>query len=171
MRAQPNAVGRPDVSERPDINTRADIVTLVTEFYRRAFADPQLGPIFVDVAQLDLPAHLPVICDFWQAVIFRAGTYRRNAFGVHAELHARVRLTPELFTRWLELWMATVDNLHSGPHTDRAKLQAHRIAESMSRRLADAPPAPAEAETTPASYASSGAVTASGRRRRPSEPD
>ncbi len=105
-----------------------------------------------------------MICDFWQAVIFRAGTYRRNAFGVHAELHARVRLTPELFARWLELWITTVDDLHSGPHADRAKLQAHRIADSMSRRLADVP----TAEATPAS---SGAVTASVRRRRPSEPD
>ncbi len=162
MRAQPNAAGQPDIS------ARADIVTLVTEFYRRAFTDPQLGPIFVDVAQLDLPAHLPVICDFWQAVIFLAGTYRRNAFGVHAELHARVRLTPELFARWLELWITTVDDRHSGPHADRAKLQAHRIADSMSRRLTDVPTAPATAEATPAS---SGAVTASVRRRRPSEPD
>ncbi|WP_368861160.1 group III truncated hemoglobin [Frankia sp. AgB32] len=120
---------------------RDDIAALVTAFYQRAFADPELGPVFIDVARLDLPAHLPVICDFWQAVIFRAGTYRRNAFGVHADLHARVPLTDELFARWLTLWKATVDERHRGPNADRAKLQADRIAESMSRRLAAAPAA------------------------------
>ncbi|KQC40325.1 hemoglobin [Frankia sp. ACN1ag] len=157
------------MASRADIGGRADIAVLVTEFYRRAFADPQLGPVFVDVARLDLPAHLPVICDFWQAVIFRAGTYRRNAFGVHAELHARVPLTPELFARWLELWTATVDDLHSGPHADRAKLQASRIADSMGRRLADVPTASGTAATA-GSPAVTASVTASGRRRRPSEP-
>lgn len=44
---------------RPDIADRVDIAGLVTEFYRRAFADDLLGPAFVDVAQVDLSAHLP----------------------------------------------------------------------------------------------------------------
>ncbi|WP_243407973.1 group III truncated hemoglobin [Frankia canadensis] len=127
---------------RRDIADRDDITELVTAFYRRAFADPLLGPVFVDVAKLDLDAHLPVICDFWQAVIFRAGTYRRNAFGVHADLHARVPLTEDLFARWLALWTGTVDELRHGPRADRAKLQAGRIAESMRRRLPDRPTGP-----------------------------
>jgi len=32
--------------------------------FRRAFADELLEPVFIDVAQLDLDAHLPVMCDF-----------------------------------------------------------------------------------------------------------
>jgi len=42
-----------------DIADREDIAGLVTAFYRRALADDILGPIFVDIAQMDLPAHLP----------------------------------------------------------------------------------------------------------------
>ncbi|MGH3782975.1 MAG: hypothetical protein ACRDRO_20720, partial [Pseudonocardiaceae bacterium] len=42
-------------------------------------ADDSLGPIFVDIAQLDLAAHLPVMCDFWETVLLRAGLYHRNA--------------------------------------------------------------------------------------------
>lgn len=57
---------------RRDIADRADIAGLVTAFYRRAFADDTLGPIFVDIAQMDLPAHLPVMCDFWESVLLRS---------------------------------------------------------------------------------------------------
>ena len=37
-----------------DITTRADCEQLVRAFYSRAFLDELLGPIFVDVAKLDL---------------------------------------------------------------------------------------------------------------------
>mgnify|MGYP003520032605 CR=1 FL=1 len=46
---------------RPDIASRDDISTLVVAFYGRAFEDDLLGPVFVDVAQLDLDAHLLVV--------------------------------------------------------------------------------------------------------------
>jgi hemoglobin len=62
-----------------DLRDRADIGDLVGEFYRRAFADPLIGPIFTDVAKMDLDHHLPIICDFWETVLFNAGLYRRNA--------------------------------------------------------------------------------------------
>jgi truncated hemoglobin YjbI len=58
---------------------REDVERLVRTFYTRAFDDPLLGPVFLDVAHLDLEAHLPVMCDFWETVLFRAGLYRRNA--------------------------------------------------------------------------------------------
>lgn len=125
----PRGVGHPDIASRDDIST------LVIAFYGRAFADDLLGPVFVDVARLDLDAHLPVICDFWETVILRAGTYRRNALQVHADLHEKSPLTPEHFGRWLDLWTGTVDALFSGQRSELAKVQATRIAWSMSRRL------------------------------------
>ncbi|MBL7501920.1 group III truncated hemoglobin [Frankia sp. CNm7] len=122
-----------------DIASREDIAALVTAFYGRAFADPLLGPIFVDVARLDLAAHLPIMCDFWETVLFRAGTYHRNALRAHAALHARSPLTPPHFARWLELWAGTIDDLYQGELAERAKLQATRIAGSLRRRLAGEP--------------------------------
>lgn len=120
---------------RPDLADRADVERLVRAFYRSAFADELLGPIFVDVARMDLEAHLPVMCDFWETVLFRAGLYRRNALAVHTHLHALFPLRSEHFARWLALWTATVDELFAGQKAELAKTQAARIAWSISRRL------------------------------------
>ncbi|TYC99148.1 group III truncated hemoglobin [Arthrobacter echini] len=120
---------------RADLQDRDDVETLLTAFYRRAFADELLGPIFVDVARMDLQAHLPIICDFWETVLFKAGLYRRNALEPHLELHRQVPLTAAHFERWLTLWSATLDEHYAGPKAELAKVQASRIALSMRRRL------------------------------------
>lgn len=120
---------------RTDIHGREDIARLVTEFYTRAFADPVLGPIFIDIAKMDLPAHMPIMCDFWETVLFQAGKYGRNAFDVHLTLHQQEPLTPMHFQLWLDLWEATVDDLFLGEKANLAKVQANRIAGSISRRL------------------------------------
>jgi hemoglobin len=124
---------------RPDIADREDISRLVAEFYRRAFADDLLGPVFVDIARVDLSAHLPVMCDFWETVLLRAGRYRRNALRSHIVLGTKVTLTPAHFGRWLVLWAATVDDRHAGEKAELAKVQASRIAGSISRRLRGQP--------------------------------
>ncbi len=118
-----------------DLADRTDVERLVVAFYDRAFADPLLGPIFVDIAQLDLVAHLPIMCDFWETALFRAGLYKRNALAVHAALHAVEPLTGDHFFRWLTLWTTTVDELFVGPKAELAKTQASRIAWSINRRL------------------------------------
>lgn len=118
-----------------DLHDRADVARLVAEFYRRAFADPLLGHIFTDIAKMDLDHHLPIITDFWQTVLFRAGLYRRNALAMHVALNGRFPLTAEHFDRWLLLWTGTVDELFAGPKADLAKVQARRIAGSIHRRL------------------------------------
>lgn len=119
-----------------DLASRADVEQLVVAFYETAFRDPLIGPIFTEVAHMDLAAHLPIMCDFWETVLFRSGAYRRNALQVHVGLHARHPLTEAHFARWLELWTVTVDGHFAGPVAERAKLQATRIAGSMARRLA-----------------------------------
>lgn len=118
-----------------DLANRDDVERLVVEFYETAFRDPMIGPIFTDVAHMDLAAHLPIMCDFWETVLFRTGAYRRNALQVHVALHTRHPLTEAHFARWLELWDATVDAEFAGPAAERAKLQAAGIAGSMRRRL------------------------------------
>ncbi|CAN5399701.1 hypothetical protein BH09ACT4_BH09ACT4_06160 [soil metagenome] len=104
-------------------------------FYRAAFADPLIGPVFTDVAHLDLERHLPIMCDFWETVLFNAALYRRNALQVHFVLNARHPLNAEHFDRWLAIWEATLDSLFAGPITERARVQATRIAGSMQRRI------------------------------------
>ena len=123
---------------RPDISDREDISLLVSEFYRRAFADDLLGPVFVGVARVDLSAHL-LMCDFWETVLLCTGRYRRNALRPHVLLDAEVPLTPAHFARWLALWAATVDDRWAGDRAELAKVQATRIAGSISRRLRGQP--------------------------------
>lgn len=127
--------GEVDAGGRADLRNRADVELLVDTFYRRVFRDRMLGPVFVDVARMDLAAHLPVMCDFWETVLFRAGLYKRNALHVHEELHAKVPLRWEFFDRWLETWRSTVDELYAGEKAELAKLQAGRIAGSIHRRV------------------------------------
>jgi hemoglobin len=119
-----------------DLADRDDVTELVSAFYRSAFADPLIGPVFTEVAKMDLDHHLPIICDFWETVLFNAGLYRRDALRIHLVLHARYPLGPDHFDRWLALWTRTVDEGFAGPVAERAKLQAARIARSMQRRLA-----------------------------------
>ena len=104
-----------------DIETRADCERLVRAFYSRAMSDPLIGWIFVDVAKLDLEAHVPQIASFWETILLGAQTYRGGAFRPHAALHMRVGLRPGHFERWLALWHATVDELFDGPRARLAK--------------------------------------------------
>lgn len=121
--------------DREDIAGREDILRLVEAFYTRAFADELIGHIFSDVVHMDLPKHMPIMADFWQTVLFKAGLYNRNALQVHFEIHAMEPLALEHFNRWLQLWTTTVDELFSGKKAEMAKVQAHLIAGSMNRRV------------------------------------
>ena len=120
---------------RDDISDRADLMALLRDFYARAFRDGLLGPVFVEIAHMDLEAHLPVMCDFWESALFRTGTYRRNALHPHRLLHSKTHLTPEHFHRWHALWQATVTARHTGTKAELAQLQGSRIAGAMCRRL------------------------------------
>ncbi|MCE3556086.1 group III truncated hemoglobin [Pseudonocardia sp. RS11V-5] len=122
-------------SLRHEIADRGDITDLVDEVYRRVFSDEVLGPIFVEVARVDLSAHLPVMCDFWSTVLLRDGTYHRNALRPHLDLNARCELAEAHFARWRALWTATVDQRHAGKRAELAKSQATRIAGAIRRRL------------------------------------
>ena len=135
-------------SDFRDIETRADCEQLVRAFYGRALVDPIIGWIFVDVAKLDVEAHVPRIASFWETILLGARSYGGGAFAPHAALNARVRLRAGHFERWLALWRATVDELFVGERAELAKSHAVRVAQAFQRRLqapasaADCTPAP-----------------------------
>jgi hemoglobin len=89
-----------------------------------------IGFIFVDVAKLDLEAHVPRLTSFWETVLLGAQSYGGGAFRPHAQLHAKVRLRRGHFERWLALWRGTVDELFAG---DRAELADSPAARAVSR--------------------------------------
>ncbi len=119
-----------------DIETRADVERLVRAFYGRAMVDPLIGWLFVDVAKLDLEAHVPRIASFWETILLGAQTYSGGAFAPHAVLHAKAGLRAAHFERWLVLWRETVDELFAGPRAELAKSHAERVAHAFHGRLA-----------------------------------
>ncbi|MFC4602891.1 group III truncated hemoglobin [Rhodococcus kronopolitis] len=128
-----------------DIETRTDIEVLLRRFYGRALVDDLLAVPFNEVREQGLESHLPVMCDFWETVLFGAGLYRGSALRVHERVRDRHPLGTEHFERWLSLWHETVDAMYAGPRADRAKAQGAGIAAAMNRRLLGLPSAAAEA--------------------------
>ncbi len=123
------------LTTRRDLTTRADLHALLTRFYGQALVDDVLAEPFTDVREKGLEAHLPVMCDFWETMLFNAGSYTGSAMRVHLHVQESHPMTDQHFIRWLMLWDATVDAMFSGPVADQAKAQAGRIAWAMSRRL------------------------------------
>lgn len=119
----------------PDLADRADVEALLQRFYGRAFYDDLLAEPFAEIRTRGLQAHLPVMCDFWETVLFRAGLYRSNTLHAHRKVHHRIPLLANHFLRWLSLWNTAVDEMYRGPTAEHAKVQAARIASSMHRRL------------------------------------
>lgn len=120
---------------RRDIATRHDIDCLLRHFYAGAMEDATIGYLFTEVAHLDLEAHLPVIGNFWEAVLLQHPVYRGNPIRQHQALHAMSALRAEHFQRWFVLWAASVDALFTGPVADEAKRRAAIVAEAMQHHL------------------------------------
>lgn len=118
-----------------DIDSRDDILRLVTTFYGTLFEDSVLGPIFKDVAKVDLNHHIPTFADFWENILFQTGAYRGGLMAVHIRVHLLEALGPHHLQRWLDTWETTVDALFIGPRANHAKVQAGRVGVNMIQRL------------------------------------
>lgn len=124
-----------------DLTGRADVRELLSRFYGRVLIDELLAEPFTEVRAKGLDAHLPVMCDFWETMLFRAGLYQGSSLQAHRTVHRHHPLSHRHFVRWLSLWRDTVDAMYHGPVAEQAKILAGRIAWAMHRRLtgSDAP--------------------------------
>ncbi len=115
-----------------DIETREDLEKLLTEFYKIAPNDAQIGHHFDG---LDLEAHLPIIVDFWEKILFGKQVYFGNPLQIHQQLNEKSPLKLEHFQRWFEMFSATVDKMFTGETAENAKLRAKMIAHSLNQNL------------------------------------
>ena len=125
--------------QESDINGRPEIERLVNSFYERIRFDELLGFIFNEVADVDWDSHLSKMYDFWETVLFRAGSYRGNLLGAHAKLVSRTAMGREQFDRWLELFRSTVDELFSGENADHIMRCADDMANVIYSRINNVP--------------------------------
>ena len=124
-----------------DLSNRADIETFVRAFYTHLLADPELAPLFLNVAAIDLDKHVPIICDYWQKLLFGVTSYQRHTMNKHRAINAKYPFTRRHFELWTHYFIATMDGQFQGPLADKAKRIALRIAHNMSERLAEQHPA------------------------------
>jgi hemoglobin len=127
-----------------DLDTRAEIHDLVVRFYREIAFDELLGPVFIDVAEVDWSTHIPKLIDYWCRVLLSEPGYDGYILHAHREVHDIEHFRPELFDRWYHLFAEAVDAGWRGPIADTAKIHAARIAAVLARRLLGADWRPSE---------------------------
>ena len=114
-----------------DIENRNDIVKVLRSFYQKAMPDGLIGHFFTEVVQLDIEEHVPVIADFWEAVLFDRTTYRKNVMEVHRNIDQISAIKKEHLDHWVQLFVQTVDENFKGTKAQLAKERAQSIATLM----------------------------------------
>ena len=125
----------PPRSEFPELRDRDDLSVLVHAFYDRIREEPQLGPIFEDIAEVDWSTHLPKMVGFWEKALFRGGDYNGNPLRAHLNLNTRIPLERHLFERWKQLFDETVDDHFQGYRAGHIKRIAADMAQVMYSRI------------------------------------
>lgn len=120
---------------KKEISRRADVELLVNSFYEKVLNDEILRPIFIDIAKIELKEHLPHLYSFWESVLLGEGNYRGNPMEVHISLNKKIPLTKDIFTRWLNLFHETIDELFFGDKAEEAKKRASSIAQLMQFKI------------------------------------
>ena len=113
---------------KTDIQGRKDIELLVNTFYDKVLKDKKLAYIFADLAAVNFSYHLPVMYDFWENIILRAGAYEGNPMHLHRHLHHLTPLNEGHFRQWNKLFVLTVDELFEGNNASLAKERALSIS-------------------------------------------
>jgi hemoglobin len=118
----------PRYGEPDDSNIRE----LVHAFYDRVRADPLIGPVFDEKLAGRWDDHLPKMCTFWGSLALgtRQGAkpYRGNVQQAHMPLEG---LEPRHFSRWLFLFLDTVESRYEPAAAVRFMEPALRIAQSL----------------------------------------
>jgi hemoglobin len=123
------------MDSKKDIETREDIEHLLTAFYTKVFKDKLISHFFIEVVPLHLEHHIPVIADFWEALLFNKHSYRKNVMEVHQHINALSPIKKEHLDQWLLLFRETLDDLFAGEKTELAKQRAVSIATLMDIKM------------------------------------
>ncbi len=118
-----------------DISNAEDIRKLIDTFYLRVRADDTIGYIFNEIANVDWAHHLPKMYMFWEFMLLGKDGYHGNPMEAHQKLIQKVKLTPEHFERWVQLFTETVNEHFEGLNAEEAKNKARLIAKTWIPKL------------------------------------
>lgn len=116
------------IENLPEIKSREDIKTFLSEFYLRAQNDDVIGEKFKD---LNMDEHIEVIADFWDSILFGSNNYNGDPFGKHIPM----KLEEKHFTRWVEIFLGTADEMYSGDIVNEMKTRGKTIAQVFQHKL------------------------------------
>ncbi|ARS36608.1 group III truncated hemoglobin [Pontibacter actiniarum] len=114
-----------------DLATEEDIKLLVDTFYDHVNQDDLLSPVFNGFAKVDWSRHLPVMYNFWSSVLFGSIAYKGQPF----PKHMRLPIERKHFSRWVSLFLQTVDELFEGTKAEEAKHKASSIARVFQMKM------------------------------------
>src|SRR5688572_10731850 len=120
---------------KTDIRDRKDIEFLMNSFYGKVRRDEVIGYIFNDIAKVDWDHHIPIICDFWENILFQTNVYKGNPMLTHIRLHAMTTLTKTHFDQWQKLFLETVNEHFEGEKAELAQQRARSIATMMQIKI------------------------------------
>lgn len=121
--------------KKNDISSRRDIELLVDDFYNQVRKDAILGSLFENVYKINWNTHIPVMYDFWENVLLHTGNYAGNPMQVHLQLHLKHPLKSVDFSKWINLFIETVDLMYEGEQAEKLKQHAKSIALVMHLKL------------------------------------
>jgi hemoglobin len=114
-----------------DLENEEDIKLLVDTFYEAVNQDELLSPVFNDFSKVNWEKHLPLMYTFWSTVLLGSMAYKGQPFPKHMSLPIERRH----FTRWVELFCKTIDNLFDGAKATEAKQKATSIAQVFQMKM------------------------------------
>ena len=118
-----------------DLENREDIEAVLQAFYQKATQDDLIGHFFTVVIKLDIQQHIPIIANFWEAILFGSRTYGKNVMEVHQHIHQLSTIRKEHLDRWVQLFTQTIDQFYEGEKATLMKQRGASIATLMDIKL------------------------------------
>lgn len=118
-----------------DIKDRNDINKVVNLFYDKARTDEVIGLFFSEVVSINWEKHLPMMCAFWENVLFYTGNYEGDPLTTHRIIHKKYATSLQHFDRWIQLLDECVDGLYEGENAEKMKSHAKGIAKVMQEQI------------------------------------
>lgn len=124
--------------KRKQIENRKDVYFLVLMFYEKIKHDEKISMFFLEtIPEKKWEEHILKLTDFWESNLFFVKSYYGNPIEVHCNLNANFNyiIQQEHFGRWLQLWIATVNEYFFGTKANLAKERARSIASMLFFKL------------------------------------
>ncbi len=119
------------MNQKQKILEIADIQLMVNTFYDKVRKDELLAPVFEERIGGKWAQHLEKMYKFWQTVLLQEHTY----FGSPFTPHALLPVNHQHFSKWIDLFTETIDELFDGDVAIEAKWRAAKMAEMFEYKI------------------------------------